>query len=101
MTYPTYVRANKPKTGEKFYFEGQLFEARESANCKGCHFLTNGKCLSAPHCDEHVYVRLDDVAANDLATAVAQAAEQIRRCDYTPARSTLLVALAKFKEATK
>ena len=28
-----------------------------------------------------------------LRAAIQQAADQIRRCDYTPARSTLLVAL--------
>lgn len=30
-----------------------------------------------------------------MRSAMQKAAEQIRRCDYTPARSTLLVALAK------
>ena len=33
-----------------------------------------------------------------LVDASQLAADQIRKCDYTPARSTLLVALAAFKE---
>ena len=32
-----------------------------------------------------------------LLQAAKQAAEEIRRCDYTPARSTLLVAIAQMK----
>ena len=35
----------------------------------------------------------------ELRSAMQKAAEQIRRCDYTPARSTLLVALAKTPNA--
>lgn len=34
---------------------------------------------------------------NELLTAMEKAATQIRRCDYTPARSTLLVAIASAK----
>lgn len=34
---------------------------------------------------------------DELLSVAIHSAEQIRRCDYTPARSTLLVAIAKAK----
>ena len=34
----------------------------------------------------------------EMAEAIKKAADQIRVCDYTPARSTLLTALAAFKD---
>ena len=37
--------------------------------------------------------------AKELLDACKQAAEQIRRCDYTPARSTLLTAIKKAEAA--
>ena len=35
---------------------------------------------------------------DELVVAATKAAEEIRKCDYTPARSTLLVAIASIKE---
>lgn len=35
---------------------------------------------------------------DELVVAATKAAEEIRKCDYTPARSTLLVAIASVKE---
>ena len=35
---------------------------------------------------------------DELVVAATKAAEEIRECDYTPARSTLLVAIASVKE---
>ena len=40
-----------------------------------------------------------DETTKELLDACKQAAEQIRRCDYTPARSTLLTAIKKAEAA--
>ena len=39
-----------------------------------------------------------DAEIAELVEALEKASEEIRRCDYTPARSTLLVALAKVRK---
>lgn len=58
-------------------------------------------CAETDECAKPLYEQADIdllVKQRDELLAVAiHAAEQIRRCDYTPARSTLLVAIAKAK----
>ncbi len=48
----------------------------------------------------HTEAKLDELIKqrDELLAAMKKAAEEIRRCDYTPARSTLLVAIASVKE---
>jgi len=42
-------------------------------------------------------VELEEASDSELLKALEEAADQIRKCDYTPARSTLLQAIAAHK----